>query len=339
MSKTKGIFIGGFAKIKQVKEMISTALRSSVPVGNYSSLVNPTSTDDITKGYIKGSFWFNSSSQRVFVCVSNTENNAIWADLTSTATTGSFKGFWNASTNTPTIADGTGTNGDYYFVSTAGSQNLGSGVISFNTGDMVINSSGVWNKIPAQNLVTSVFGRLGAITAEAGDYDAEKITLTPVGNITAENVQDGIIQIDSILEELVAELLDHVNDTNNPHSVTKAQVGLGNVDNTSDVNKPISTATQDALDTKQATLVSGENIKTLNGRDLLGSGDIQTVFEQSFTNQDTVLVTHNFGFKPKVQVTDSDGNVIFGINIQHNNTNSFTMYSNIAITGIINYYL
>ena len=38
--------------------------------------------------------------------------------------------------------------------------------------------------------------------------------------------------------------------TGNPHNVTKAQVGLGNVDNTSDLNKPISTATQTALNTK-----------------------------------------------------------------------------------------
>jgi hypothetical protein len=37
----------------------------------------------------------------------------------------------------------------------------------------------------------------------------------------------------------------------NPHSVTKAEVGLGNCDNTSDANKPISTATQTALDKKQ----------------------------------------------------------------------------------------
>lgn len=34
----------------------------------------------------------------------------------------------------------------------------------------------------------------------------------------------------------------HVADTNNPHQVTKAQVGLGNVDNTSDADKPISAA-------------------------------------------------------------------------------------------------
>lgn len=44
--------------------------------------------------------------------------------------------------------------------------------------------------------------------------------------------------------------ISHVGDTGNPHMVTKAQVGLGNVDNTSDANKPISTAVQTALDGK-----------------------------------------------------------------------------------------
>ena len=43
----------------------------------------------------------------------------------------------------------------------------------------------------------------------------------------------------------------HTTDINNPHSVTKTQVGLSNVDNTSDVNKPNSTATQTALNLKE----------------------------------------------------------------------------------------
>ena len=42
----------------------------------------------------------------------------------------------------------------------------------------------------------------------------------------------------------------HIANKNNPHEVTKAQVGLGNVDNTSDANKPVSTAQQTALDLK-----------------------------------------------------------------------------------------
>ena len=49
----------------------------------------------------------------------------------------------------------------------------------------------------------------------------------------------------------VEDLTAHINNKTNPHSVTKEQVGLSNVDNTSDVNKPISTATQNALDLKQ----------------------------------------------------------------------------------------
>lgn len=56
--------------------------------------------------------------------------------------------------------------------------------------------------------------------------------------------------------------------------LTKAQVGLANADNTSDASKPVSTATQTALDAKQATLVSATNIKTINGSTVLGSGDL-----------------------------------------------------------------
>ncbi|GIQ57179.1 hypothetical protein Flavo103_03150 [Flavobacterium collinsii] len=57
-------------------------------------------------------------------------------------------------------------------------------------------------------------------------------------------------------------------------TLDKTAVGLSNVDNTSDLNKPVSTATQTALNAKQATLVSGTNIKTVNGTSILGSGDI-----------------------------------------------------------------
>ena len=49
---------------------------------------------------------------------------------------------------------------------------------------------------------------------------------------------------------LQTTLSSHIGNTNNPHNVTKFQIGLGNVDNTSDANKPISTATQTALNSK-----------------------------------------------------------------------------------------
>jgi hypothetical protein len=54
---------------------------------------------------------------------------------------------------------------------------------------------------------------------------------------------------------------DHISNKSNPHGVTKSQVGLGNVDNTSDANKPISTATQAELD-KKVDKVSGKGLST-----------------------------------------------------------------------------
>lgn len=67
-----------------------------------------------------------------------------------------------------------------------------------------------------------------------------------------------IAATDSVLTafgKLQAQISGHTSSTANPHSVTKTQVGLGNVDNTADLNKPVSTATQAALALK-ADLVS-----------------------------------------------------------------------------------
>jgi hypothetical protein len=58
-----------------------------------------------------------------------------------------LKGYWNASTNTPTLADGTGDDGDEYYVDVAGSQDLGSGTQYFNVGDRVLYIDGVWKNI------------------------------------------------------------------------------------------------------------------------------------------------------------------------------------------------
>ena len=58
-----------------------------------------------------------------------------------------LKGYWNASTNTPTLVDGTGTNGDEYYVDVAGTQDLGSGEQYFAIGDRVLYLDGVWRNI------------------------------------------------------------------------------------------------------------------------------------------------------------------------------------------------
>jgi hypothetical protein len=75
-----------------------------------------------------------------------------------------YKGTWNASTNSPTLADGTGDTGDVYRVSTAGTRNLGSGSITFDIGDYVIYNGTVWEKSDTTDAVASVNGFTGIIT-------------------------------------------------------------------------------------------------------------------------------------------------------------------------------
>jgi len=77
-----------------------------------------------------------------------------------------YMGTWNASTNTPTLADGTVANaGNVYRVSDAGTQDLGSGSITFVVGDYVIcNHLGTWEKSDTTDAVASVDGRTGTVT-------------------------------------------------------------------------------------------------------------------------------------------------------------------------------
>jgi hypothetical protein len=107
-----------------------------------------------------------------------------------------YKGSWNASTNSPALSDGTGNNGDVYYVSVAGSQFSPS--ITFGVGDKAVynGATAKWEKWDVTEAVSSVNGYTGAVV------------------------------------------------------LTKSDVGLGNVDNVSDANKPVSTATQTALDLK-----------------------------------------------------------------------------------------
>ena len=103
---------------------------------------------------------------------------------------------------------------------------------------------------------------LDAATASFTTADETKLDGIAAGaqvnTVTSVNTRTGAV---TGLAE-ASDLTAHTGNTSNPHSVTKAQVGLGNVDNTSDVNKPVSTATQTALDGKADDLGADDNYVT-----------------------------------------------------------------------------
>lgn len=104
------------------------------------------------------------------------------------------------------------------------------------------------------------------LLANANEYTNTKISElvdgAPEAMDTLKELADAIAQNSDIMSALQsaignkaneAELSGHISDTNNPHTVTKEQLGLENVDNTSDIDKPISTAIQEALNNKAPT--------------------------------------------------------------------------------------
>lgn len=185
-----------------------------------------------------------------------------------------YMGTWSAKDNDPQLNNGDPTqDGWYYIVSEAG-ERFGE---VFDVKDWVVNSKGTWGKIDNVDSVVSVNGKKGIVIIEIGDIpglkdaldstdkliddhirdfnNPHKVTKDQIGLGKVENyspaempisnaVQTEITRIDKELLGAATDLTAHIKDTNNPHQTTKEQVGLGKVDNTSDLEKPISVPQQ-----------------------------------------------------------------------------------------------
>lgn len=69
------------------------------------------------------------------------------------------------------------------------------------------------------------------------------------------------LQLTTNPQDILNELNQHISE-NNPHNITKDKIGLENVDNTSDLNKPISIPQQNELDTKLNKTAIADNLTT-----------------------------------------------------------------------------
>lgn len=104
---------------------------------------------------------------------------------------------------------------------------------------------------------TSVVGEDDIHINEEIPIYEEATTLAPLSS--GEKISIAFGKIKKAVGELIAHLINH----ENPHNVTASQVGLGNVDNTSDLDKPISKATSEAI--------SGANSLTAKVQDNLNT--------------------------------------------------------------------
>jgi len=104
-----------------------------------------------------------------------------------------YKGTWNASTNTPTLSNGGGggVQCDYYVVSVAGTTSL-DGISDWEIGDWVINNGSAWQKIDNTDLVQSVNGKTGTVVIYPADLEIQNL-----GTPTYDNLHQFINLISS----------------------------------------------------------------------------------------------------------------------------------------------
>jgi hypothetical protein len=105
-----------------------------------------------------------------------------------------FKGTWDASTNSPALASGVGTKGDYYVVSVAGSTTL-DGISNWGVGDWVAFNGSAWQRVEGGadlngvNLSVSGTSTLSGLTASTAlALDASKNVVSVTNTGTGNNV-------------------------------------------------------------------------------------------------------------------------------------------------------
>lgn len=226
-----------------------------------------------------------------------------------------YKGTWNADTNTPTLADGSGSGGDEYAVVVAGTQNLGSGSITFAVGDFVIYNGSIWQKIPGVGSgVTSFNTRTGAVTLTSSDVT----TALNNGSITNAKLSNANIQINTgfglggggIVS--LGNSLTLTTTVGNILAGTGVGVSASSGNYTISIGQPVGTANSvqflavSASTTIQATgNVTGGNLTT--GGRVVATGNIET---SGYLKTANTLI--NAGIVSNGNVTFSGANVNLG---------------------------
>jgi hypothetical protein len=244
-------------------------INSTTLLGSGNIAVEPTITAGTTGQYYRGDKTFQTLDKTA-VGLANVDNTSDANKPISTATQTAL----NAKQGTITLTT-TGTSGASTLVgNTLNIPQYIGGVTSVTGTAPVVSSGGTTPAISMPAATSLVNGYLSS--ADWTTFNNKQAALVSGTNIKTINstslLGSGNIAVEPTIT--AGTTGQYYRGDKTFQTLDKTAVGLANVDNTSDLNKPISTATQTALNAKQATLVSATNIKTINGNSILGSGDL-----------------------------------------------------------------
>jgi len=121
----------------------------------------------------------------------------------------------------------------------------------------------------------------------------------------------GLTSATTLLTDAVAQQQLNVSSSvaNFADIINRVNTELNLVENTADIDKPLSIAASAELATKQATLVNGVNISTVNGVSLLGGAPL--VIERSKTEIETLLYNNRGNLRtPSIPLPGADDSVV-----------------------------
>jgi hypothetical protein len=225
----------------------------------------------------------------------------VQSNINSLPTPISYKGVWNASTNTPFLSNtDVGKSGYLYQVTVAGTHDFGSGPLTFLVNDKVVNEGNQWDRWNQTDAVTSVQGFIGAVNLISNNipegatnlYFQNQRAQDAVGNILTDTVTIGFTYdgANHIVSAIVKDA--SITDVKVASGINATKIADGSVSNVvfqylSGVTSPIQTQ----LNTKASA--SGATITNA----IIGDTNTVILKDTNFTLEDDLDTTKKLQFQ------------------------------------------